>query len=492
MARSLSFQAARVDLPLDLHGRHDLTGQLYRQLRAAIVDGRLPADARLPSTRDLARRLGVSRKTTLDVFERLAAEGYLHTRAGDGTFVADGLARVPAEPAARTAPAAAPIVEPAAPWDALPADLAMPPPAQPLPYDFRGGVTDKTLFPFDTWRRCIHHALREQARSRGDYRDPAGEASLRLAIARYVAASRAVVCDEQDVIVTQGAQQALDLLARVLVRPGDVVAVEEPGYPPARAAFAALGARVEGIPVDAHGLIVERLPAHARFVYVTPSHQFPLGMPMSLERRIALLEWAQRHRAIVVEDDYDCEFRFDGRPMEPLKSLDRAGLVAYVGTFSKTIFPELRIGYMVPPRPLNLALRKAKQINDWHTCTLTQVALARFMLDGGFARHLRRLHKHYDARRRLLVAHLSNGLGRWFSPIVPAAGIHLTALLRDGLDEAAVIAVAREASIGLYGISAFHAERTVAPGLLFGYGGIATADIDIALTRLAKLLSRRA
>jgi GntR family transcriptional regulator / MocR family aminotransferase len=486
-----------VDLPLDLHDRHDLTGQLYRQLRAAIVDGRLAAGARLPSTRDLARRLEVSRKTTLDVFDRLAAEGYLRTRAGDGTFVADGLARVPGEPSGAdsretTPPAGTPLAAPNERWDALPANLAMPPPAQPQRYDFRGGVTDKQRFPFDDWRRCFHHALREQARSPGDYRDPAGEMPLRLAIARYVAASRAVVCDAQDVLVTQGAQQALDLLARVLVRPGDVVAVEEPGYPPARAAFAALGARVEPVPVDAHGLIVDRLPAQARFVYVTPSHQFPLGMPMSLERRIALLEWAQHRQAIVVEDDYDCEFRFDGRPMEPLKSLDRTGRVAYVGTFSKTIFPELRIGYLVPPRPLNPALRKAKQLNDWHTCTLTQVALAQFMHGGGFGRHLRRLHKHYDARRRLLVAHLNGGLARWFEPIVPAAGIHLTARLRDGLDEATVIAAARDASIGLYGIQPFHAGRPTARGIVFGYGGIDAEDIDAALGLLATVLAEHA
>lgn len=321
----------------------------------------------------------------------------------------------------------------------------MPPPHAPLAFDFRGGVTDKVHFPWDDWRRSIQHALRAQARSSGDYRDPAGEPELRDAIARYVGFSRAVACDWRDVIVTQGAQQALDLLARVLVRPGDIVAVEEPGYPPARAAFAALGACVIGVPVDAHGLVVAQLPDDARFVYVTPSHQFPLGMPMSLERRVALLEWAQRRRAVIVEDDYDCEFRFEGRPLEPLKSLDRAGLVAYVGTFSKTLFPELRIGYAVPPRSLNLALRKAKQIVDWHACTLTQTALARFIADGAFARHLRRIHRRYDARRRLLAAHLHGALSHWLRPVIPAAGIHLTARFATGIDERAALDAARDA-----------------------------------------------
>lgn len=465
-----------MDLQISLRDRRDLAGQIYRQLRAAIVDGRLAAGARLPSTRELARQLGVSRKTTLDAFERLASEGFLLARTGNGTFVAGGLTRVPGarEPAANgsgtraQAPRAdgrdAALARAHAGWSDVPAGLSMPPPHAPLAFDFRGGVTDKMHFPWDDWRRSIQHALRAQARSSGDYRDPAGEPELRDAIARYVGFSRAVACDWRDVIVTQGAQQALDLLARVLVRPGDIVAVEEPGYPPARAAFAALGACVVGVPVDAHGLVVAQLPDDARFVYVTPSHQFPLGMPMSLERRVALLEWAQRRRAVIVEDDYDCEFRFEGRPLEPLKSLDRAGLVAYVGTFSKTLFPELRIGYAVPPRSLNLALRKAKQIVDWHACTLTQTALARFIAGGAFARHLRRIHRHYDARRRLLAAHLHGALSHWLRPVIPAAGIHLTARFATGIDERAALDAARDADIDLHGISAFYADSPAESG----------------------------
>lgn len=482
-----------MDIAIHIEGRHDLTGQIFRQLRTAIVDGRLAGGARLPSTRDLATQLGVSRKTTLDAFEQLVAEGYLWTRRGDGTFVADGLARVPHGPAAATPAIAAETLPVDAPdirtvWADLPDALAMPEPLPGAGFDFRGGVTDKTLFPFDAWRRCLHHALRLQARGQGQYHDSAGDQQLRLAIARYVAFSRAVACNWQDVIVTQGAQQALDVLARVVVRPGDVVAVEDPGYPPARAAFASLGATVASVPVDAHGLVVDRLPDDARLVYVTPSHQFPLGMPMSLERRVALLEWAQRRRAVVIEDDYDGEFRFEGRPMESLKSLDRAGLVAYVGTFSKTIFPELRIGYAIPPRALHAALAKAKRVVDWHSCTLTQAALARFMLDGDFARHLRRVQKHYDARRKVLLAHLRGGLAPWLDAIVPVAGIHLAARLRPGLDEAALVDAARAHDLGLYGISAFHVDVPREAGLLFGYGGIDATRIDTALARLAALL----
>jgi GntR family transcriptional regulator/MocR family aminotransferase len=484
-----------MDIHITVEGRHDLTGQIYRQLRAGIVEGRLAGGTRLPSTRDLAAQLGVSRKTTLDVFERLLAEGYLNARPGAGTFVAPGLQRLPAGARARPALAGPPAreaprpgVHPQPVWAQIPEALSLPRRGDANELDFMGGVTDKTLFPFDVWRRCIQHALRVLARGRGRYRDVAGEQELRLAIARYLAFSRALTSGWDEVMVTRGAQQALDLLARVTLRPGDVAAVEDPGYPPARACFAAAGARVAAVALDAEGIVVERLPEQARLVYVTPAHQFPLGMPMSLARRVALLEWAQKRGALIIEDDYDSEFRFEGRPMEPLKSLDRAGLVAYVGTFSKTLFPELRVGYVLPPEALAGALRKAAQMNDWHGCTLTQTALAKFMLDGDFARHLRRMHNTYAARRACLVAHLQGELGRWFEPLVPGAGIHLAAFLRAPLDEQTVIDAARSASIGLYGLAGFHLRTPAQPGLMFGYGGIGPAQMERAFGTLAHML----
>lgn len=474
-----------MDIQLTIAGRRDLAGQLYQQLRGAIVDGRLVAGSRLPSTRDLAVQLGVSRKTTLDVFERLIAEGFLASRQGDGTYVAEGLLTAPTRARSRTsvAPKAAKL------WQRVPEALSMPRPEARLRYDFLGGVTDKSLFRADAWRKCVAHALRAQTRGRGSYRDPAGEQELRLAIARYVAFSRGVACHWQDVIVTQGAQQAIDLAARVMVDRGDVVAVEEPGYPPARSAMLALGARVVPVRVDAQGLCVDALPDDARLVYVTPSHQFPLGMPMSLERRMALLAWASRRGALIVEDDYDGEFRFEGRPVESLKSLDRDGVVAYVGTFSKTLFPDLRTGYVVPPSSLMADFLKARQLNDWHGCTLTQAALGRYLLDGEFGRHVRRVQKHYAARRDALLQHLQGPLSPWLSAIVPVAGIHMVGLLRDHRREAPVIAAARAHSIALYGISAFHAGRKVRQGLLFGYGDMPVKDIHESMSRLVSLFA---
>ena len=482
-----------MDVHLTIHGRHDLAGQLYRQLRTAILDGRLVPGERLPSTRDLALQIGVSRKTTLDVFERLIAEGYLQPRAGSGTFVAEateGLrARAPAaSPAAQLASPTPPVRTFDTPWNNMPAVLPLPRPN--LLYDFVGGVTEKRLFPFYVWRRCVAHALRQQARGRGGYHDPAGDQALRLAISRYLAFSRAVVCAWADIVVTQGAQQAIDLIARVLVRPGDTVAIEDPGYPPARIALQALGANVVPVPVDAEGLVVDALPRHAKLVYVTPSHQFPLGMPMSLARRAQLLDWAQRHDALIIEDDYDSEFRFDGRPMESLKSLDAAGCVAYVGTFSKTIFPELRIGYVVPPASLVTPLRHAKQVADWHSESLMQAALAKFMLDGDFAKYLRRMHKEYAARRNALLRHLRGPLAQWLAPVPSAAGIHMAAQVRAPLPEAELVKLAEGVGVGLYGTARMHVARPPQPGLLIGYGHVNVAEIDAGLGKLAEVLVR--
>jgi GntR family transcriptional regulator/MocR family aminotransferase len=472
-----------MDIQVTIHGRRDLAGQVYRQLRAGIIEGRLAARTQLPSTRDLALQLGVSRKTTLDVFERLIAEGFLQSLRGKGTFVVEGMQRLPSETAAR----------PGAEWRGRTHHLAMPrPPAGPaLACDFMGGVTDKSLFPYDAWRRCINQALRVQARASGGiagYRDPAGEQELRLGIARYLAFSRAVTCNWEDVVVTQGAQQALDLIARVVIRPGDVVAVEEPGYPPARTIFGALGARLAHVPVDREGIVVSALPDNARLVYVTPSHQFPLGMPMSLARRVELLAWAERRGALIAEDDYDGEFRFEGRPVESLKSLDRTGRVAYVGTFSKTLFPDLRMGYVVPPASLGEPLWRAKQAADWHSCMLTQTALGAFMLNGDYAKHLRRMHRAYAERRRVLIDGLTGPLARWFAPLDATAGIHLVARLNADFDETRVVDAARAVSVGMYGIGGFYAGERTTQAMLFGYGGVSADQIRDALVRLAALM----
>jgi GntR family transcriptional regulator / MocR family aminotransferase len=320
-----------VDLHVSLDGGGDLAGQIYRQVRDAILDGRLRLGQPLPPTRELAIRLAVPRNTVSAAYYRLTGEGFVAGRIGAGTYVTGT-----AHPAARVggainargtvdpggALAVSGPLRPRAIWD----DIPDPPDLTPRwRYDFRTGMPDAGLFPYQTWRALVTRELRVTAVGTGAYADPAGEIGLRTAIARHVGVSRAVRADPDDVVVTNGMQQALDLLARVLLAPGSVVAVEDPGYLPPVHLLRSHGAEVVGVPVDAEGIDVTAIPASAEMVYVTPSHQYPLGMPMSLARRMALLAWAERSGGVIVEDDYDSEFRFAGRPAEPLQSLDRGG-----------------------------------------------------------------------------------------------------------------------------------------------------------------------
>ncbi|MER7503749.1 PLP-dependent aminotransferase family protein [Nonomuraea pusilla] len=454
-----------MDVHISLRGRGDLAAQVYRQLLEAILDGRLRSGERLPPTRELARRLEISRNTVAVAYDRLVADGFLVGRAGAGTFVA-------AEPVrGRAAPKG--VVRPRPVWEGV-AEAGGQRSAR---YDFRAGVPDARLFPMETWRRLVARELRVSA---AGYGDPSGHEGLREAIARHIGISRSVRAGADDVLITNGAQQALDLVGRVLVEPGAVVAVEEPGYPPARMLFRSLGARVVGVPVDAEGLDVSAIPASARVVYVTPSHQFPLGTPMSLARRAALLSWAERRRAVVIEDDYDSEFRFGERPLEPLQSLDRAGRVVYVGSFSKTLLPMLRLGFLVAPASLRPALRAAKRLSDWHGELPTQAALARFIDEGLLARHIRKATREYAARHALIADALAADPRLRLVP--SSAGLHLCARLAPGVSVRDVPGLAVER------LEAYCGESPAQPGLVLGYGAIRKQDVPQGLRLLGRAL----
>jgi GntR family transcriptional regulator/MocR family aminotransferase len=317
--------------------------------------------------------------------------------------------------------------------------------------------------------------------------DPTGHPGLRAAIARHIGVSRAVRAQPADVIVTAGAQQAIDLISRVLLEPGATAAVEDPGYPPARMLFASQGVRIVGVPVDAEGLVVDAIPADARLVYVTPSHQFPLGLAMSLERRMALLAWAERHDAVIIEDDYDSEFRYGGRPIEPLQSLDPGGRVLYVGSFSKVMLPSLRLGFLVAPPSLRRALRKAKFVADWHTPQAEQGALASFIDEGLLARHIRRMRAEYQNRHELIGRILVRDFADLLEPVPSAAGLHLSALLPEGTDDRAVVHRARSRGVGLLALSDYFVDEP-RPGLILGYGSIPAARIEEGLRRLLEAI----
>ncbi|MCG5215296.1 MocR-like pyridoxine biosynthesis transcription factor PdxR [Streptosporangium soli] len=462
-------------LHVSLEGRTDLAGQIYQQIRAAVLDGRLRHGEPLPATRELARRLAVSRNTVSTAYDRLAAEGFVEGRTGAGTFV-----RADALPLARPRPGHGRL-RPRAVWQGIstPRGLDRRP-----EYDFRPGLPDVRMFPYEAWRRLVSRELRGSAVGTGMYGDPLGHAGLRAAIARHVGVARAVRADPGAVVVTSGAQQAIDLIGRVLLEPGDRVAVEDPGYPPPRLLFQSMGLRVTPVPVDGEGLVVDALPADARAVYVTPSHQFPLGMPMSLGRRMALLAWAEERGAAVIEDDYDSEFRYGGRPIEPLQNLDRSGRVLYVGSFSKVMLPTLRLGFLVAPPALLPALGAAKYVTDWHTRLPGQAALAGFIDEGLLARHVRRMRTEYEARHRRVVERLAGPLDL----VASAAGLHTSGFLPEGGPP--VARRAREAGIGLMTLSDF-AVRPARPGLVIGYGAIPLDRIDDGLTRLLSIIGAR-
>lgn len=465
----------RMDLHVRLEAGLPVGRQIYSQIREAIVGGRLRPGDRLPATRALAARLSVSRNMVVWAYELLAAEGFIESRIGAGSVVATGAGT------GRTARPAGPLT--ARPlWRALTAPRLRP----GLTFDFRIGAPDGKLFPEAEWRRLLARELRTGVRP-ADPGEPGGERRLREAIARHAAVSRAIACRAADVIVTAGAQQAFDLIARCLVGPGDVVAIEDPGYPLGRLAFEAAGARIAAVRVDTEGLVVDELPDRAKLVFVTPSHQFPTGVPMSMRRRQALLAWASRSGAAIVEDDYNGEFRFDGRPLEPLQRLDAEGRVIFVGSFSKTLHPSLRLGYLVAPKAIRADLLMAKLLSDVRPPAELQGALAALLETGELAAHVRRLRATYGKRRAVLLQALAGQLPA-LSVRRGVAGLHLGVALpidRPTAEAAAAAAQAAEVSISPW--SDF-AVRSGAEGLAIGFGAIDAERIAPGVQRLAEAI----
>ena len=454
---------------------------IYEYLRDAVLEGYLRPGERLPASRELASRLEVSRATVLSAYDQLAGEGFVDTRLGAGTYVAE--LRAPQRRPPRSAAGQAAALCPGPAWEAIPVPTAFDRPAE---FDFRTGLPDASLFPLATWRRHTSRALTAGEASIGVYAEPEGDPRLREAIGRHVALSRGVVAGPGSVIVTNGTQQAIDLVARVLAAPGDHVAVEDPGYEPVRRLFQSLGLRVTGVAVDRHGIVVEQIPPDAKLVYVTPSHQYPLGVVLSLQRRLALLDWARQAGAAVIEDDYDSEYRFGARPIDPLQTLDAHGRVIYVGSFSKTMLPTLRLGFLIAPPALRAALAAAKYVTDWHTALPIQNAMASFIDEGDFARHIRKMRSVYGHRHRLITTAISGAFGGHLEPVTSTVGIHIAAFApratAHDIDHLAEQASQR--GVGIQRLASFAVTRPPMPGLVIGYGAIPTDRIPEGLHRL--------
>ena len=469
-----------MDFQVNLIGRKNLSGEIYRQIRNAIGDGRLRPGDCLPASRDLAQSLKVSRTTVTVAYDRLAGEGFVVSRIGAGTYVNRQVVRTPRKDERRRVAGS---LQPRSVWNSIGVSRAFDTPAR---FDFRTGLPDASLFPHETWRRLVVKALRSEAVAGGVYGDPAGHSGLREAIARHIGVSRSVQVSADDITITSGAQQSLDLIARALLEPGDRVAVEDPGYHPPRFLFQTLGAEVRSVPVDNEGLVVDQLPRNARLVYVTPSHQYPLGVTMSLPRRLALLDWADRNNAAIIEDDYDSEFRFAARPVEPLHTIDASGRVVYIGSFSKTLLPTLRLGFVATPPSCTAAVHKAKYVADWHTSMVLQVALAQFIDQGAFARHLRKVRRVYAERHETVVQILNTDFADQLEVMPVVAGLHVTAVSRSAsVDQIGAVTLrAAELGVQVQRLARFAFDSPPRAGLLFGYGAIPTSRIHKGLALL--------
>ena len=412
-------------------------------------------------------------------YERLAGEGFVTSLQGAGTFVSESMARIAREPAKRSGSG----IKPRAMWDAIvPFTFG-----KPARYDFRTGLPDASLFPHRAWYRSVVRALDSPEMARGLYGEPSGIRELRVVIARHIGFSRGVETTADDIIVTNGTQQGLDLVARALLETGDTIAVEDPAYGLPRALFHTLGLRVVGVPVDHEGLVVTAIPRGTRAVYVTPSHQYPLGVAMTLPRRRSLLAWAERNGAAIIEDDYDSEFRFGGRPLEPLQTMDLHGSVIYLGSFSKTMLPTLRLGFLIAPPSLRHALQSVKFLSDWHSSFLPQAALARFIENGDFGRHVRRTSGVYSQRRSMIIEAINRDFADHLEVVPSEAGLHLAALARNASPDrmAKIGRRAADRGVAVQMLAKFAVEEGhTRAGILLGYGGIPTSRIGEGLRRL--------
>lgn len=473
-------------IPLSNAGE-PLSRQIYLWFRQAILREVLKTNERLPSTRELAEHLHVSRTVVVLAYEQLLAEGFVRGRHGSGTYVAEGLrtgrpnsrggrARIRLSRFGRSVLEGSSKVE-------VPGKRATTP-----RFDFAYGRSDIELFPFETWRRMLLRHARKAPVRELDYAPAVGSMALREGLVVHLRRARALNCDPSQVIIVNGSQQGLDLIARVLIERGDRVAIENPCYQGTREILRHAGARLLPICVDDDGLDPATLPANARIAFITPSHQFPTGAILPLARRLALLDWARRTDALVVEDDYDGEFRYEDQPLQSLQGLDNDGRVIYLGTFSRTVFPALRIGYLIVPKSLVAAFAAAKWLSDRHTATLEQETLAEFITSGMFERHLRRVRRANASRRKVLHEAVNRCFGSRVHVTGYGAGAHVVLWPAKRVSEAAVIEAAASRGVGVYGISPYFLTQPSRSGFMLGYSRMKEADIREGIRRFSQVL----
>lgn len=480
-------------LSLDRTSAVPLYQQLAEELRRAVLQKRLQPNQKVPPSRALAQSLAISRVTVTQSYEQLVSEGYLETRRGAGTFVCaqlpeDYLHTESIEPKAPVASALTQLSRFGT--DLLVGQpLTSPEPQHRLSFRYGNPATD--LFPMTLWRRLLMRHCDTSSALMNYSSDAAGYVPLRRAIADYLRRSRAVQCSPEQVIIVNGSQQALELIARLTLDLGDWVAMEDPGYLGARYCFTGQGAQLQAIPVDADGLTMDTLSQCRqpfKLLYITPSHQFPTGVTLSLSRRLALLQWAQQTGTLILEDDYDGEYRYGDRPIPALQGLDRHNTVIYVGTFSKILFPALRIGYLLVPRAWIPLVSRAKWLCDRQSPMLEQYALADFFTEGHFERHIRRMRHRYNQRRQVLVKALDDHLGARVTILGENAGIHLMAKIATTLPDTVVIQRAASVDVGIISAQGYYLKNPRAGEFIFGYAQLTESQIEQGIQGLAQAL----
>jgi GntR family transcriptional regulator/MocR family aminotransferase len=492
LAKKESFQ----DLSLmPAEGGKELWRWLYRELRAAILDGRLKPGSRMPSTRNLAEQYDISRGTVVVAFDHLRSEGYVETQVGAGTFVASNLPddSLSAKRGRERIPGWASRAKLSKRGRLVSENVPVAPVLHSVGKAFRAYEPALDLFPVEIWSRVAGRVIRNAPRNLYGNGDIKGYLPLRRAIAEYVGSVRGVRCDADQVIITAGTQPALDLIARMVLDPGDAAWMEDPGYPGTVYALRAAGAKIVPVPVDQEGLDVEwarRRSPEAKLAYVTPANQFPLGVAMSLARRRALLDWAQARAAWVVEDDFDSEYRYSGRPLAALQSLDNSGSVIYVSTFTKILFNALRLGFMVLPPRLVEPFASARSCIDRHPPTLDQAILAEFILEGHFGHHIRRMRQVYADRMAVLAQVAEGRLGGLLDVVKTVTGMRTVGWLQTSEDDRSVQSRANAQGLELVALSLFTLRHPVRGGLMLGFAGCSPAELRRGVNVLAAVLER--
>ena len=488
-------RTALPSLTLNRNSSIPIYRQLYEGYRQAILSGLLRKDVQMPSTRELAIELGISRNSVMNAFDQLHAEGYIRGEHGSGTFVEGGFSDEKLRGKRSSGPRILP--EDVISREAARIANARHMPASSPPIPFRRGLPAVDEFPLALWSRIIARCCRKTKSADLNYTEPQGSFAFRCTIAEYLRNFRAVKCEPEQIFIVSGSQQGLQLIAHVLLNEGDPVCMEDPGYPGARSAFLAVGANVLTVPVDEEGLEVNkaiRLGHSPKLIYVTPSHQFPLGVTMSLGRRLSLLDWAEKTPGRVIEDDYDSEFRFVSRPLSSLQGLSPERVI-YVGTFSKAMFPSLRLGYVILPKELVPAFSDSRRSNDFCPPFLTQAAMNEFIVGGHFARHLRRMRVLYAERQSAMLAALRREFGDLVQISNTDTGMDLVLWLPKPISDIEASERASKAGVLTMPMSFFYSTSAKGGGLFLGFGAINESEIKDGAKNLSRallpLLTRR-